>query len=280
MTDNNLAQNNLDAVALWRSLRDYLRVAIEVLDGAESHTGSTPVTVRFTVTNTAPGGSDGPEIVFEEVRLRISSGGSGSSSRQIGPELTSGQSLTYEHKCDYRDIAAIDAQVEANVSRRRFFHIQRAVAFPSTLTRPTALAYLQAFNNIHIHAVLDSTMASFSPPGPETTFAQLRALTATLDTALSEIDGIQNHLRLPARDLGESSMTHVKAAAAYVTKVLTGFSDMKDAILSADPEKIAASAEAIAALESEAAEVNRATEELMDKYAISDEEVNYRYRGR
>lgn len=49
---------------------------------------------------------------------------------------------------------------------------------------------------------------------------------------------------------------------------------MKEAIESNIPDKISAEASAIRALKGEAAQLNHATEELMHRYNISDEEVN------
>ena len=57
-----------DAVLLWRSLRDFLEVEIEV-DAPEPATPNSQVTVRATVTNATPDDPDWPEIVFEGVRL-------------------------------------------------------------------------------------------------------------------------------------------------------------------------------------------------------------------
>lgn len=54
---------------------------------------------------------------------------------------------------------------------------------------------------------------------------------------------------------------------------------MTEAIASNIPAKIAAEASAIRAIKGEAAQLNRATEELMRAHNITDEEVNYRYRG-
>ena len=82
-----------DAVELWRSLRDYLQVDLDV-DVPESPNARSPVTVKIKVTNVAPTGPDWPEVEFEEVAVEIGLQSS-ISNRTIGT-VTSGQSLTFE----------------------------------------------------------------------------------------------------------------------------------------------------------------------------------------
>lgn len=269
-----------DATALWTSLRDYLTVDVEVFGLPDEPRDNSPVTIRFKVTNTSPTDLDSPEIVFEDVRLHISVRGSTRSPR--GPlVLDGGQSFDFEHKCLYRDIATIEPRVEANVSRRRFFHIKRPHTIPIVYTKPIALAYLRSFNGIAIHGVLESTLRSISVPGPDTSLAELQGLLAKLTLDQAELEDILGRIRaLPVGDLGVQGTAHGKAAHAYVTKVRTACADIKDAISSTNPAKIAAATGVVAELESDASQVNRLTEQLMDKYDVSDEEVDYSYRER
>ena len=273
-------QDCSDAVVLWRSLRDYLTLDVEV-DDAESPGANSDVMVRLTVANTAPSGPDWPEIVFEDLSLYIGGSGSGGSSRQISREFSSGQSLTYEHRCTFRELAALKFHVEGNVSRRRFFHIQQTTEVPIIHTKPTILAYIRAFNDLALHNVLDSTQKSISMPSPQTTFAELQTLTATLSSALSDIEETRCELKaLASIGAGERVGLHFRNASEYLTQIQTVFTRLKEALSSASSEEISAALGAMDALESEAAQVNRSTEELMHSYDISVEEAHYSYRGR
>ena len=54
---------------------------------------------------------------------------------------------------------------------------------------------------------------------------------------------------------------------------------MRETIALSTTDKIATEASALKALKGEATQFNHATEKLMHRYDISDEEVNYRYKG-
>ena len=279
MVEISSSQDSMDAVALWRSLRDYLSVEVEV-DVAGQPDANASVTVKFTVTNTAPSGPDWPEIEFEDVRVWIP----GPGGRGAGPDngiLASGQSFTYELICDFRDLPALDPQITGIVSRRKFFQVRQAAEVPTAYTKPTVLAYLRAFNDIGVHIVLHSKIKSISIPGPDTPFAQLQAIIATLTTAVSEVEDTRHRLTdVAMTGSGEWVSAHITTVFEYLNEMHKACDGLRDAISAASSEEIASTARAMDALESEAASVNRATEELMPTYDISDEEVNYRYRGR
>ncbi|MSQ33562.1 MAG: hypothetical protein EXR60_03990 [Dehalococcoidia bacterium] len=239
-----------------------------------------PVTVRFTVRNTGPSGPDWPEIVFADVNLVI--GDRGGQSVPKGPaELESGKSFTYEHRCSLQDLPALKVRAEGTVSARRFFRIRRLAAIPTSFTKPAALAYARGFNDLGIHGPLESLRKAVFIPGPKTTFADVQALIAALTRTLTEIEALQGRLRaLPAAALGQQDRAHLEAAAAYLTKTQGACRRFRDALSTADSGEIVAAAGSIEDLSPEAAQVDRATEELMRGYEISDEEASYRYRGR
>ncbi len=268
-----------DPTALWRKLQGYLQVDVDVR-APTSQDARAPVTVRLTVRNTAPSGVDWPEIVFADVNLVIGDRG-GESVRKGPAELESGKSFTYEHRCSLQDLNALKVRVEGTVSARRFFRIRRLAPIPTSFTKPAALAYARGFNDLAIHGPLESLRKAVFIPGPKTTFAEVQALIAALTRALTEIEALQQFLRaLPVAALGQQERAHFETSAAYLTNVQGACRRFRDGLSSADSAEIVAAAGAIESLAAEAEQINRATEELMRGYEISDEEGNYRYRGR
>ena len=279
MTDDISPQHTPDAVALWRSLRDFLEVDIEVVGLPDNPEPESEVTVRFTATNVAPSGPDWPQIVFEDVRVEVSMEGSqhsGGTERR----LESGSSVKSERSYSYRTLAGIRAEVHGSISRRSFFQFTKPVPLPQAHTRPTVLAYVQAFNHIGIHTVLDSTLSSVSVPAPYVTVANLRATASTLEEGAAQAEGAQSLLQsLPYSSLGQQGRSHVEAAHQYLSNISRRLSD-HERLPSVHTDKLGAQVEALTDLELEAAEVNRMTEEMMEAYGILDEDAEYRYKGR
>ena len=279
MTDTTNPGDYADPTALWRKLQGYLKVDVEVRAPAAADPRA-PVTVRFTVRNTAPSGPDWPEIVFADVSLFIGDRG-GESNRKGPAELESGKSFTYEHRCSLQDLPALKVRFEGTVSARRFFRIRRLATIPSSFTKPAALTYVRGFDEMALHGPLESLKKAVFIPGPKTTFAEVQSLISTLTRSLTEIEALQQRLlALPAGALSKQDMAHLEAASAYLARTQGACRRFRDALSAADTGEIVGAARAIEDLSAEAAQINRATEELMRSYEISYEEANYQYRGR
>ena len=71
---------------------------------------------------------------------------------------------------------------------------------------------------------------------------------------------------------------HLRATYIYLDTVKATLSRLKDAIESNDLDKIAAEASTTLSLKEIASRLNHETEELMARFNLTDEEVNYKYR--
>ena len=272
---SNLSAHHLpDEVALWRSLRDYLKVDVEV-DVPDSPEPNSNVTVKFTVTNTAPVNEDWPEIEFEDASLRV-----GTRTQGTG-RLPSGGSASIEHSCRFAELPDIGFQVEGSVSRKKFFRVQKSAEIPKPYARPSVLAFLTAFNEIEVHRALDSTSTLIEAIEPDTRLTDIHAINGALTNLASDTEDMQSRLNEPSRIINGPQFTaHLKTVYAYLNGVRDTCLNLKNAFSSANPDEISAAKSAVDALKNEATEINRATEALMQKYDVSDAEVNYQYRGR
>jgi hypothetical protein len=278
------------------------------------------ISARITATNTAPESDNWPKVVFVGVGVSITSfygpsvrhpvittdrsglqtsqdprDGQRIYARTSGetfPEITSdetrfgdvlfpGQSITYEVKIPTQDMPYTEFHVEGTVSRRHLLHYEHTLTPPDSYNRSLLVSALMAFNAIELHHVLDATLELLPNLGPDTRLAELQAFTTILSSGISEIEAIQAALNSVYRETPHHRIqTHIKAAYQYLSQVTAALAHMKDATSSTNAEKMSEASEAFRGLQSEATLINRATEELMLRYRVSDEEVSYRYRNR
>ncbi len=206
-----------------------------------------------------------------------------SDENQHGDVLFPGQTVTYMVNVPTSDIPYFKFRVEGTVSRRHLFHYQHGLPMPNKYTLPPILTALQAFNAIDIHKTLDSILRSMPSFGPDTRLADLQVFRDfLLSDAPEEIKATQVALGNLRREAPNPSiLEHVKGTLVYLVLHLgAACKRMEEAISSSNSEEMAAAAEDMKALQVEANEINRATEKQMDSYGFSDEEANYRYRGR
>ncbi len=135
-----------EAIRLWQSFRDYLKVEFKVETPGQK--GRTTVTAR--VTNAAPAGPDSPLIVFEaisatawvvvanskvlwvDVPTRVSTAGQTPEVRVadlVFPALYPGQSLAYSLKAPAEHLNTLRFRVRASVSPRAFFMTEKTAAY-------------------------------------------------------------------------------------------------------------------------------------------------------
>ncbi|MFC1965950.1 Smr/MutS family protein [Chloroflexota bacterium] len=169
---------------LWDDFSDYLGVDIEVTQD-ESPNTNLPAIIKFTVTNVEQAQEDQPEIIFEEVQLKVN----------VGPDLrveaaenlTAGQSFTYEHHCTYDDVMKIQWNIEGKLSpasllqfRRRPSSIKRNMQFPIK-------AYFDFLEQMKIHQWIDDPIKLLVSPDPNTTLAEMKEKEKILSDTIGEI---------------------------------------------------------------------------------------------
>ncbi len=102
----------------WEYLCSFLKINAEQTLSEDVSNIELPLVIQFTVSNGAPIGLNMPEIIFEEVQFKFG----------IPPEwhvkkidsLARGQSITFEHHCNFSDVAKMQYQAEGKLSPRSF----------------------------------------------------------------------------------------------------------------------------------------------------------------
>lgn len=212
-------------------------------------------------------GQDFPDVTSDE--------------RTHGEVLFPGQSVIFEMDVPPQEVPYLQFCVDGTVSRRHLFHCQETLVMPETLTKPIAVAALRDLNAIELHRVMDSVIASMPDFNSDTRLAEVQAFSAALTNCMTEIKAIQEAVsKIWHKHKMFWFQAHLRAAYICVDRVSAALARMREAIGSSNSDKIAAEASALRALKGEATQFNRTTEELMSRHNISDEEVNFRYRGR
>lgn len=295
---------DMDAVSLWRSLRQYLKLEIEVLAPPNPEPRS-PTTVRVVATNTAPSGADWPEVVFYGVRLAVGvqvrpisrkiesplagrrsdrhpaiseppvqDGDYSGYGRTESHELARGESVVWEITCPFDDLPKVQPTVDARVSLPRFFWIPQEVEIPLVYTQPKALTYIRAFITLGFHGLFQPRLDEIKIPTGSTTLAELQVITQTLATSLSVIGDTAKRLNsLAAIAVVPEARAHLEAAGKYLVEELRARQALKDAVASADPARLAEATKVFASISLLALELQRAAELLLAKYAIGGEDA-------
>ncbi len=201
--------------------------------------------------------------------------------RAHGEVLFPGQSIIFEVDVLPQVVPCLQFRVEGTVSRRHLFHHQETLVMPEALTKPVAVAAFSDLNGMELHRVLDSVLVSMPAFNGDTRLAEVQAFSATLTKGIADIKVSQEAVNKMWR---EHKMfwfqAHLRAAYICLDRVSAALARMREAIGSSGTDRIAAEASALLALGGEAGQFNRMTEELMRRHNVSDNEVDYKYRGR
>ena len=196
-----------------------------------------------------------------------------------GKVLFPGQSVVFEMDVPSQIVPYLQFRVDGTISRRHLFHYEETIVMPESFTKPLALAALRDLNAIDLHRTLDSIIASMPDFNSDTRLAKVQAFSAALATGMTEIkttrEAVSNVFRQHEMFWFQA---HLRAACICLDRVSAAVARMREAIGSSTSDNIAAEASTLQALKGETAQFNRATEELMHRHNISDEEVNYRNR--
>ena len=151
---------------------------------------------------------------------------------------------------------------------------------PEALTKPLAINALADFNSIEIHKLLISVTESIPDFTKDARLSEIHKFNTLLSENIAEVKTMQDNINNVFRQHSLNWFkAHLRAAYIYLDIVKETLGRLKEAIESNDPDKIAAEISGIQALKSTASQFNRETEDLMETFNISDEEVGYRYRG-
>ncbi|MCH8940742.1 MAG: hypothetical protein IIC27_06440, partial [Chloroflexi bacterium] len=262
-------ENTPLAKDVWNALRDFLNVDLDIQELDDS--ASPPqFRVTITATNTAPSGTDQPEVVFMGVQLRtgdkldhdvlrtlkstrtdVPNGRnragwslSGDSPRPQ-PMLSSGESIMWELECPSSQLPEIQPKVDAYLAWDTFFAIPKELFIPTTYTQPKVLEYVRAFNDIKYWEALSPRLEDINLPSGETTFAEIQAFTQRLATSLAMIEEVRGRFSsLSTTIVGPEARAHRSAAGEYLIKQRELRQGLKDAVATAESDQIAESTSA------------------------------------
>ena len=159
----------------------------------------------------------------------------------------------------------------------------KSTTTPTTVTfeqkRTDVITYLRAFNDIDNSA--GSVASTIVFPSSVNTAADLIAWNAAVTKFLTVLDGAISRLsELKPSSLEASTSTHLQQARSFYQSQRTILKALQDAVSTGNAAGILQKANELAASSSSASLLNRATEQLMLQYNISDAEVNYSSRGK
>ncbi len=145
--------------------------------------------------------------------------------------------------------------------------------------RSDVITYLQAFDDIENS--YDSTSSQIIYPQSLNTSADLVAFNTAMTELLPALDDAIRRLKeLKPSSLEISTSTHLQQARSYYQSRRLLIKELQDAGTSGDLAVLVMKANELADTNASASSLNRATEQLMLQYNISDSEVGYSFRGK
>lgn len=200
-------------------------------------------------------------------------------SRTHGEVLFPGESTCYEMDIPNDDLPYYQFRLEGNISYRHLFRHEVILPVAEAYTRPIILEAIRKFNVLDIHKVLKSMLISLPEFGNDTRLSEIRRYISILSTGEDDIQELQKSVNdLYKQHKFTLFQAHMQAVYNYLGRVMGAIGNMKEAIASSNPETISAEIGKIQAINQEAAGIDRETEELMKRFNLSDEDVEYKYR--
>ena len=254
-------------LGLWEDIRNYLVVSTEVAEEAPIKS-DLPLIITFKVTNVAQSEPDRPDIIFEEVTLKVGVPPDWTYERTTN--LTGGQSFEYRHRCNYSQLTKVQYNIEAKLSLRSLLQVrqgQRTVsATRATLTVESYVGFLKEAN---IYRWAGEVIKKVTVPGPSTTLANLDAQKALLNKTMQEIQETGNNLQgiILFITKNERILQHKKMVDEYFRRAKEGLGRLHRLFSTpASGREIARERDSITTeLTTDAARLNQATEELIRK---------------
>lgn len=199
--------------------------------------------------------------------------------QSYGEVLFPGEVLCYEMDIPNDILPYFQFRLEGNVSYRHLFHQEVVLPVAEAYTRPIVLDALRKFNALDIHKVLKSILISLPEFGNDTRLSEIRRYIGVLASGEDDLEILQRAVNdLYKQHKFTIFQAHMQAVYNYLGRIMSAIGDMREAIASSTPEAISLEINKLQALNQEAAGVDRDTEALMDRFNLSDEDVEYKYR--
>ena len=256
---------------IWEDLSNYLRVDTNISQ-VEEPIAKYPVMIRFLVTNTAQTQEDQPEIIFEEVQLKVG----------MPPEwhvetvknLEGGQSFSYDHPCAYDAIMKLQWSIEGKISPTVLMQFRRK---PKSITRNQQLpikAYFEFLSQMNIHEWLEGTIRSINAPGPDTTLAEMKAKEDSLTNIVTWIRNSVQQLQdfsglVDYKNYRDDILQHRNRVQEYLNRADREIGDLIQVLRTHRIEGFDSSRDRIILkLTTQSNQLNEATTELAKKLGI------------
>jgi len=251
---------------VWKELQSYLTV--QTTTSFESGDSTRPVSLTFTVTNSATSRpSQGPEIIFEDVKLYIRTQSDGEVLKELG-KLGPQESSVAGHQVSYGDLIQLTHRVEGRVSPETFFTVASEGSLHQQDVNLPVEGYVAVLDETNLNKWLDDILKGFLVPGPDTTLGNLKEQSQALSDAIGEIRETKERLQklssLVTRGRGrEATMNHNKQVTTYLDGVDRAIGQLRQILESGQTEALKGALDhQVSRLEEPAMKLGNATEEL------------------
>lgn len=266
-------------LGFWEEMRDHLVVNAKV--ETDKSAGSTlPVTVHFDIGNIIPRDSEpGPEIVFEEVLLRV--GKPPNWHIEKFTDLGMDQWFSYDHRCNYIDLPDISYDVEYKISLSSVFGFQKETAkVELKLAEFSLVDTIRFINSLNIHKWLDEVIKKIPEPDSNTTVGEIERNQNTIKGIIGEIVATGQQFtkvtNTSSGDHGDDWRSLTDAVRQYLRNTTSECRALETSV-SGEINNVLRNT--IRVLEAEATKLNNTLESIMKNNDISDQDVGYQYRG-
>ena len=259
---------------IWEDFNSYLDVNIDV-DHDETQE-EIPVLVKFTVANTGQAQEDRPEIIYDEVVLRIS----------VPPDtwekkvenLAGDQSFEYELRCSYDSIMQMEWSIQGKVSPSSLLQFQRKTEGIKSNGQFPIKTYFGFLEQINVHQWLKGPLQSISIPGPDTTLGEMKQKEESLGTIVGEVNNaikrIQDFLSfVNYKNNRDDVLRHRNAVVEYLQFSTKKISELRQQLRDNKIDVFSKSREiTIEELTKKADSLDEATKNLAEKLGIVEPE--------
>lgn len=259
-----------------------LKVSSEVVN--ESPASELPVTLKFTITNTALFNLGDVEVSFDEIHLRV--GVSPNWHTEIITKLKGGQSYSFEFKCKYADLLEIKYDIESIVSSIAIIKAKRNVTQIHPYTSAISLvAFLRILNDIKIHRWLQEIQKNMTFIGPDTTIADVNRQVEIIKRTITEIEKNKKLLNdflqfIPTTEKDDQFNRFMVQVEDYLNNTIKEFAELLRLYIMKEFDQLPVVRQhSVKRLANYALEENIITEEFLRQRNISDQDAHYSYRG-
>ena len=259
---------------IWEDFNCYLDVNIDV-DHDETQE-EIPVLVKFAVSNTGQAQQDRPEIIYDEVVLRIS----------VPPDawekkvenLAGDQSFEDELHCTYDSMMQMEWSIQGKISPSSLLQFRRKPEGIKSNGQFPIKTYFGFLEKISVHQWLKGPIKSISIPDPDTTLGEMKQKEDSLGIIAEEINNtikrIQDFLNfVNYKNNRDDVLQHRNAVVEYLQFSIKKISELRQQLRDNKIDVFSRFLEiTIEKLTKKADNLDEATKKLAEKLGIIEPE--------